>query len=553
MPRTLSGVGVSPGTVVGPVAKAAPPPALPEQLPPPGDPAAETAAIEAALRAVADDLQGRIAQAAGPAADILLAQVEIVRDPALVEKAGEYLTAGRPAPHAVHAAFNEFRELLAAVGGYLGERAADLDDLRNRAVAHLLGLPMPGLPRPGHPYVLLAEDLAPADTATLDPAEVLAIVTEQGGPTSHTAILAKALGVPAVVACAGVLDLADGETVVVDGVSGAVEVAPEAATVDAVRDAEARRRSAAAAHTGPGRTADGHAVKLLVNVGAARGLQAAADADSEGVGLFRTEFLFLDRAGEPDHAEQVAAYRAVFEAFAGRRVVVRTLDAGADKPLGFVTVPGEANPALGVRGLRTARRHPGLLDRQLAALAEAARATGADVWVMAPMVSLPAEAADFAARVREAGLPTAGAMLEVPAAALRAGALASACDFLSVGTNDLAQYVMAADRMNGELADLLDPWQPAVLELLRQAATAARAEDRPVGVCGESASDPAMALVLAGLGVTSLSMAPVCLPEVRAALRRHTLAECQDLAARALAAPDAATAHAEVQAAARWE
>jgi phosphotransferase system enzyme I (PtsI) len=401
---------------------------------------------------------------------------------------------------------------------------------------------MPGLPDPGHPYVLVAGDLAPADTALLDPKQVLALVTERGGPTSHTAILAKALGLPAVVGCPGAAGLNDGTEVLVDGAAGTVQPDPAPEAVAAAAERERLRRESAARAHGPGRTADGHAVQLLANLGALGELDAAAAADCEGVGLFRTEFLYLDRAEAPGREEQTAAYRRVFTAFAGRKVVVRTLDAGADKPLPFATAADEMNPALGVRGLRTSRRDPGLLEDQVAAIAEAARGSDAEVWVMAPMVSVPAEAEEFARLVHGHGLPVAGAMVEVPAAALRAHALTEVCDFLSIGTNDLAQYAFAADRTLGSLAEFLDPWQPALLELVRLTADAGRRAGRPVGVCGEAAADPALALVLVGLGVTSLSAAPSCLPEVRAVLARHTLAECEALARAALGAADAATA-----------
>jgi phosphotransferase system enzyme I (PtsI) len=288
-------------------------------------------------------------------------------------------------------------------------------------------------------------------------------------------------------------------------------------------------------------------VALLVNLGGPRDLPAAGAAGAEGVGLLRTEVLFLDRATAPTIDEQHAAYGEVFAAFAGQKVVVRTLDAGADKPLRFVTVPDEPNPALGVRGLRTARRHPGLLDDQLRAIARAqADNPDTDVWVMAPMVATAAEAAELVDRVHGHGLATAGAMVEVPAAALAAPAVLAVCDFVSLGTNDLAQYTFAADRMLGDLADLLDPWQPALLELVRLVGAAGRASGTPVGVCGEAASDPVLAPVLVGLGVTSLSMAPGAVAEVRLALSRHTRADCEELAAMALAAPDARTARAAV-------
>jgi phosphoenolpyruvate-protein phosphotransferase (PTS system enzyme I) len=262
--------------------------------------------------------------------------------------------------------------------------------------------------------------------------------------------------------------------------------------------------------------------------------------------LFRTEFLYLDRAERPTVAEQVAAYRSVFDAFAGRKVVVRTLDAGADKPLAFVDHGDEPNPALGVRGLRLARRHPDMLDDQLAAIAGAAEGSGAEVWVMAPMVATASEAAEFAERCRVHGLATAGTMIEVPAAALRASQVLETCDFASLGTNDLGQYTLAVDRMSGELADLLDPWQPALLDLVGLAADAGRELGKPVGVCGEAASDPLLACVLVGLGVTSLSMAPSALPAVRAELASRTEAECVQMAQSALAARDAAQARSAV-------
>jgi phosphotransferase system enzyme I (PtsI) len=548
---TLSGLGVSPGTASGPVARMA----APVEVSPAGGPVtdvkAETARAVEALGGAAADLERRAALATETTAtQVLTAQAMMAADPALAGKVTGHVESGKDAVRALTAGFEEFRALLAAAGPYLAERVADLDDVRNRAIAHALGVPMPEVPSPGHPFVLVAHDLSPAETATLDPAEVLAIVTERGGPTSHTAILAKAMGVPAVVACAEAATLEDGDVVLVDGDEGTVHVRPDADLVLATTERQRAHREALAASTGPGRTADGHPVQLLVNLGADRDLDSAAAADAEGVGLFRTEFLFLDRPHAPSLDEQRTSYHRVFEAFAGRKVVVRTLDAGADKPLRFVTLPDEPNPALGVRGLRTARNLPDLLDDQLEAIARAAKDSDAEVWVMAPMVSTPAEAAAFRQQAHAHGLATAGVMVEVPAAALRAAQVAANADFLSIGTNDLAQYAMAADRMNSDLADLLDPWQPAVLELVRLAADGGTQQGTRVGVCGEAASDPMLALVLTGLGVSSLSMAPVALAEVRAALARHTLEECRELAEQALAAGDAGAARQAVRAAA---
>jgi len=534
----LVGIGVSPGIASGPVQWLAPAPTVPVDLAPSGDPQAESRVAVAAAVATADELDVSSAALTGPAADVLAAQAMMARDPVLGDRITALTAEGKAAAVAVAQAFDEFREQLAAAGPYMAERAADLEDIRNRAVARLLGVPMPGVPDPGYPFVLLAGDLAPADTVSLDPTHVLAIVTEHGGPTSHTAIISKSLGLPAVVGCAGIRGLPAGTTVMVDGAEGLVVVDPDEALVGQRLARLAARRSAITGVSGPGRTADGTAVQLLINLGRERNLGVVAAADAEGVGLYRTEFLFLERHDAPSVEEQRVAYAEVFHAFAGRKVVVRTLDAGADKPLGFVTQPDEPNPALGVRGLRTSRLFPDLLDGQLRAIARAAAGSGADVWVMAPMVSTAAEAAGFAAQAHSHGLPVAGAMVEVPAAALQAPAVAAACDFLSLGTNDLAQYTFAADRMAGELAELLDPWQPALLELIRITAHAGRATGRPVGVCGEAASDPLLALVLVGFGVTSLSMAPTSLPEVRLALSQHSLAECQALAAMALRAPD---------------
>ncbi|MEV6983574.1 phosphoenolpyruvate--protein phosphotransferase [Sphaerisporangium sp. NPDC051017] len=529
MGEALRGLGVSPGRTAGPVIRIAGPPALPDPRPV-TDAVAEAAVAARALDAVAEDLERRAAAAGDPeAADILEAQAMMARDPMLADGCAENCDAGMDAPHALDAAFAVHRRALVDAGGYFAERAADLDDLRNRAVAAALGLPTPGVPAPGHPFVLVAEDLSPADTAGLDDT-VLALVTEKGGPTGHTAILARGRGLPAVVGCAGALTLDDGTLVSVDGATGEVGTGLTSSDAERVRTAGARERAERGRGEGPGRTADGHPVKLLLNIGSARDLADGA----EGVGLFRTEFLFLGRRTEPSLEEQVAAYSAVFSRTP--LVVVRTLDAGTDKPLPFLGLPQEPNPALGVRGLRVARLLPGVLDTQLEAIARAADATGAEPWVMAPMVTTAGEAAEFASRARARGIARVGVMVEVPAAALHADRLLREADFLSIGTNDLSQYTLAADRQHPGLADLLDPWQPALLELIGRCAEAGRAAGKPVGVCGEAAGDPRLAPVLAGLGVTSLSMAAVCVPDVRAALAARTLAECRELAAEALAA-----------------
>jgi phosphotransferase system enzyme I (PtsI) len=521
-------------------------PELPATSRPVDDTAAEAAAAREALAAVADDLAGRSERAADPeAAAILDALGMIAGDPDLADQVEGFVDAQTDAPHALARAFELYREMLAEAGGYLAERAQDLADVRDRAIAVVLGQTLPGIPDPGHPFVLAADDLSPADTAGIDTSTVLALVTEAGGPTSHTAILARALGLPCVVACPGVLAVADGTVVAVDAAAGVVEleVAPERRA--ALEQKAAALAASLAATAGPGRTADGHPVELLHNIGAAADLDGSVGEHFEGAGLFRTELLFLDRDDVPTYDEQVDAYAAVLRAAGGRKVVVRTLDAGADKPLPFLAMPPEPNPALGVRGLRISRRSPEVLETQLAALAAAVAAAGVpdtEAWVMAPMVATAGEAAAFAERARAAGLSQVGVMVEVPAAALRAAEILAEVDFLSIGTNDLAQYTFAADRMAADLADLLDPWQPALLGLIARCAAAGREQGKPVGICGESAADPGLAPIFAGMGITSLSMSARAVPMVAHALASRTLAECEDLAARALSAPSAAAA-----------
>jgi phosphoenolpyruvate-protein phosphotransferase (PTS system enzyme I) len=544
--RTLQGAGVSPGVGAGPVVSIAAAVPEPAREPYEGPPEQARAAALAALEEVAADLEARAAAAvARDGRDVLNAQAMMARDPDLAEGVAARTKVGATPARAVFEAFAVYREMLANAGEYLAARVSDLDDIRDRAVARLLGLPLPGVPDSDVPFVLVARDLAPADTAVLDPAKVAAFVTADGGPTSHTAIIARTMGVPAVVACSGCTDLADGTQVLVDGAAGTVQIDPAPDQIEAARAGAAARAAAVSAVTGPGATKDGHAVPLLANIGGPKDLDAALEHGAEGIGLYRTEFLFLDRTDPPTEQEQEQAYRSVLEAFPEGRVVVRTLDAGADKPLAFLPPPGEEpNPALGERGLRMLRRHPEVLATQLRALARAAAGLPVRVEVMAAMVTTPADAAFFAAACREAGIDHPGIMVEVPAAALRAADLATEVEFFSLGTNDLAQYACAADRQLGALAALQDPWQPAVLDLISLTAEAAADTERGCGVCGEAAGDPVLACVLVGLGATSLSMSAPALPLVRAALAAHTLAECRRaaVAARSAATPDDARA-----------
>ncbi len=551
METTLRGVGVSHGVAIGEVrhmgTAVLEPPA--KQIPA-SDHGREQGRARQAVEAVAADLMARGNLAGGEAQAVLEAQAMIAQDPELMSDVDRRIVVGSTAERAVYDAFSHYRELLAGAGEYMAGRVADLDDVRNRIVARLLGVPMPGVPDSDEPYVLIARDLAPADTALLDPALVLGFVTEEGGPTSHSAILARALGVPAIVALPGAGELAEGTLVAVDGSTGEIFVDPSAEKQAELERAAAERKAALSASSGPGATSDGHKVPLLANVGGPADVPAAVEAGAEGVGLFRTEFLFLDDSAKaPSEEKQVEAYRKVLEAFPEGRVVVRVLDAGADKPLDFLTPADEPNPALGVRGLRSLLDHPEVLRTQLTALAKAAAGLPVYLEVMAPMVADRTDAKAFADACRDAGLQAKfGAMVEIPSAALRARSILQEVEFLSLGTNDLAQYAFAADRQVGAVSRLQDPWQPALLDLISMSAEAAKAEGKSCGVCGEAASDPLLACVLTGLGVTSLSMGAASIPYVRATLAKYTLAQCERAASAARAADTAEDARNAAQA-----
>lgn len=504
---------------------------------------AALAAYDAAVESVAEGFRRKAASADGAAAGVLTASAGLATDRGLRSAVGKNLRAGEPLLTAVDHAVEKFVTVFTGMGGLMAERVTDLRDIRTRVVARLVGEPEPGVTLPDEPVVLVATDLAPADTAGLDPALVLGLVTERGGPTSHTAIIARQLGIPCVVGATGIVAAAAGHTLLLDGAAGTIELDPDPAEAAGRVARDVEERAALAHWQGPGRTADGHAVKLLANVADAASAAAAAEGPVSGVGLFRTELSFLDRETEPTVEEQTAVYADVLAPFVGdeRHVVVRTLDAGSDKPIAFATHPDEENPALGVRGLRLSFTDHGLLDRQLDAIAAAAQQSGATTWVMAPMVATVDEARDFAQSARARGL-VPGVMVEVPSAALLADRILAEVDFLSIGTNDLTQYTMAADRLCTDLAHLTDPWQPAVLQLIAMTAAAGERAAKPVGVCGEAAADPLLACVLVGLGVTSLSMAAAAVRPVGARLATATLEQCREMADAALAAADPSAA-----------
>ena len=538
----LHGVGVGRGIAVGPILR------MPDPLPEPeagnhaGDAAAEYANVQQSLTAVSEELAAKGAKAGGEAQAVLEAASMMAQDPTLSDDVKARIDSGTTGERAVFEAFQAFQEILIGMGGYMAERATDLGDVAQRIIAHLRGVPAPGVPTSDTPFVLVAPDLAPADTALLDLDKVLGLITRDGGPTSHTAILARSKSIPAIVGVTGALELADGTVVVVDAAAGLVTSGPSDALI---ADANSRIAARAAASTIPivdGALADGTKVPLLANVGSPKDGPGAVELGAEGVGLFRTEFLFLDSKTAPTVAEQQAKYTELLSYFPGKKVVVRALDAGADKPLAFLNSAHEENPALGLRGLRALRASEQILLDQLTALKGAQDATEADLWVMAPMVADAEETKYFVKLGKALGLKTVGVMAEVPSLAVMADQVLAAADFVSIGTNDLTQYTLAADRMLGSVASYQDPWHPAVLRLVKLLGDAGAAAGKGVGICGEAAADPQLAVVLVGLGATTLSMTPAALADVRAELATVTLEQARARAAAALGASDAASA-----------
>ena len=410
----------------------------------------------------------------------------------------------------------------------------------------------PDLGALAEPVIVAAVDLMPADLAGARTDLMLGIASEQGSRTSHTAIVARALGVPAVVGAAGLLDaIAGATTLAVDGDSGEIHVDPDPETLEDLESRAAavtasRDRLAEIAGTEPAATADGVRVELAANVATLVETEAAVARGAEGVGLLRTELMYVDVSEPPTVAHQAEAFGAIADALGGHRLVVRTFDFGADKPVPFLDVDAEPNPALGIRGLRFGVAHPKLFADQLAAIAEAAHGgTDRHLALMAPMVATVDEAEWFLSEVARAGCEgvEVGIMVEVPSAVFLAPELADRLDFFSIGTNDLTQYLHAADRLAGPLAALQDPFSPAVLRAVDQVCRGAEGKAW-VGVCGEAGGDPAWGLVAIGLGVAELSMGADALLPVKAALRQTTMATCQEAARAAVAAPDAAAARA---------
>lgn len=540
---SIAGVGIGRGIAVGPVIRMAEPLDEPSTTPRPQNVSAEAdqARAEQSLAKVNKDLAARAEAAAASkdegsrkAAPILQALSQMASDAALASTIREGIESGLTAERATFEGFAKFEQTLTDLGGYMAERAADLHDVGQRVLADLEGVQVPGVPVSDKPFVLVARDLSPADTEDLDMNKTLAIVTSQGGPTSHTAILARARGIVAVVSAAEAVNLKDGQTVIVNAAKGEITPDPTEDEINAANEAKVQADKAKELRGKPGALKDGTLLPLLANVGKPEDADPALEYGAEGVGLFRSEFLFLGNEEAPSVEDQTKAYAKLLSRFPGKKVVIRMLDAGADKPLPFLTPENEPNPALGLRGLRSLRQHMDVLEGQLDALVAADAQTEADLWVMMPMVADDQEADYFVRLAKSKGLKKVGVMAEVPSIAFMADKVAKVADFVSIGTNDLTQYTLAADRVLGSVADYQTAWHPAVLRAIKMIADAGNANGMPVGVCGEAAADPDLAVVLAGIGVNSLSMTPVALDDVRAELAKYTMDEAKEKAAKAL-------------------
>lgn len=547
------GQPAAPGLALGPVVLVRAP-VLNIPTTPSTNPAAELAALSAAIAAVrasatrtAERLQaaGREAVAA-----IFAAHAHMVGDAALLEPAQAAIQhhQATAAQAYAQAAQQVAAQYAASPNDYLKARAADVTALGQQVVAHLLGVALPSL-HLEQPGIVLAEDLTPADTAQLDPRTVLGLLTAQGGPTSHSAILARALGIPAVVGAGEVIwSLEPGAWLALDGAAGYALPNPDETTraefaVRMAAAAEAQRR-AQVVSAQLAFTHDHHRIEVAANVGSVADARRAVEAGAEGVGLFRTEFLFLDRPTAPDEDEQYAAYRAVCEVLGERPVIIRTLDVGGDKPLPYIDMGAEANPFLGWRALRLCLARPDFFGQQLRAIVRVAAEF--PVKIMFPMVATLDEYQRARALTQQAiqevagrGLPTpaslpTGIMVEIPAAALNANLFAREVDFFSLGTNDLTQYTLAAERGNTHVADLADALHPAVLQLIGRTAEAARAQGKWAGVCGELAGDPQATDLLIGLGVTELSMAAPAIPQAKQRVRATKLPDARAKAQHAL-------------------
>ncbi|WP_079203175.1 phosphoenolpyruvate--protein phosphotransferase [Pseudomonas sp. CC6-YY-74] len=550
----LQAVAAAPGIAIGP-ALVREPPVL--DYPQQGQGAAlEQQRLSAALEQVGADIQ-RLVEATAEAniREIFITHQAMLRDPALAEDVTARLSAGLSAEAAwageIEAAASQQEALHDAL---LAERAADLRDIGRRVLATLRGVE--ALHEPDEPYILVMDEVAPSDVASLNRQRVAGILTARGGATAHSAIIARTLGIPAVVGAGeAVLALAQGTVLLLDGDHGLLRVAPDQQTLaQALRQreaSEARRARAHAERMQPAVTRDGHRLEVAANIGASGETATAVELGGEAVGLLRTELVFMDHAEAPTQATQEAEYRRVLDALDGRPLVVRTLDVGGDKPLPYWPMPAEVNPFLGVRGIRLSLQRPEILETQLRALLAAA--DGRPLRIMFPMVCCVEEwrsARDMALRLREE-MPLAdlqlGIMVEVPSAALLAPVLAREVDFFSIGTNDLTQYTLAIDRDHPTLSAQADGLHPAVLRLIAMTVEAAHGQGKWVGVCGELACDMLAVPLLVGLGVDELSVSARSIALVKARVRELDFSQSQLLAQQALGLDSAAAVRALVE------
>ncbi|AFK19267.1 phosphoenolpyruvate--protein phosphotransferase [Haloferax mediterranei ATCC 33500] len=548
--RTLSGIGVTPLSGVGTVIWYRPDADLPEPPEPEDiDAEAELARFEDAREAAEDELETERARTADRVgkeeAAVFDAHIQFLNDPQITDGVADAIEGGLPAEHAVQETFSSFVEQFENMGGRMGERADDLRDIRDRLVRVLSDAERTDLSSLPTGSVVVAERLTPSDTAQLDPERVAGFVTVTGGRTSHAAIFARSLALPAIVGVGEELNAVEDDTeVVVDGETGDLVVQPD----DEQKEAAAADTDVEIRHD-PVETADGVDIEVAANIGTRADLGPAVDRGADGVGLFRTEFLFLDRESPPDEDEQFDAYVEAAESFDAGRVVVRTLDIGGDKPVPYLDLPDEENPFLGERGIRRSLGPDAdLFETQIRALLRAAgSADGARLSVMLPLVSTVEELRrareqfeSVADDLTEEGIvhemPEFGIMVETPATAFMADQFAPHVDFFSIGTNDLAQYVMAAERGNERVSDLGDYRQPAVLRAIDATVSAADDTDCWVGMCGEMAGDPDLTELLVGLGLDELSMSAVTVPQVKAAVTETDTEDAEALAARVLRA-----------------
>jgi phosphocarrier protein FPr len=521
---------------------------------PAADPGAELARLDTALEATRREVQAAresVAARTGEQyeAGIFDAHLLFLADEALLDPARRGIREGRNAADAWDRAVTDVeREWERLTDSYQRERVRDLDSLRTDVLGHLLGARRGELSGPG---IVVAGELTPADTAGFDPAVVRGIATAAGGPTSHAAILARALGIPAVLGLGpDLLAVPEATQLLLDGDQGSVQVAPGRADLAAADQAADQRRQAgqrARQRAGePAVTADGTVIEVAANAGSSEDVRHAVQEGADGIGLLRTEFLFLDASSMPTEAEQAAVYADLAGILAGRPMIVRTLDVGADKPLPYLPREAEPNPALGLRGIRLGLARTGVLLTQLRAVLRVA--AGHPLKIMFPMVATEDEVRTALGLVEQArrtlaaegvavpaeGAVEVGIMIEVPAAALTAARLAPIVDFFSVGTNDLTQYTMAADREVSAVASLNDALHPAVLTLIGRAAAAAQAAGRWTGVCGELGADPLAVPLLLGLGVRELSVSPGAVATVKETVRATDLTAAAELARQAL-------------------